>query len=262
MIDLIVGGPMRRSRLVILTILLVFVSPVVAQASEQEAKAIVEQADKHFRGETAEGEMSMTIVRPDWSREVRMKTWSKGQDYALILITYPQRDKGTAFLKRGNEIWNWLPSVERVIKIPPSMMMQSWMGSDFTNDDLVRESSIVNDYTHEIIGDSAIGDRDCHLIESTPKPDAPVVWGKVMLWITKEDYLQLRGEFYDEDGELINILEASRIKEMGGRTIPALLSMVPVAKEDHRTVIEYISIQFDIDLSESFFSEQNMKRVR
>ncbi|MFQ5910872.1 MAG: outer membrane lipoprotein-sorting protein [Thermoplasmata archaeon] len=253
---------MGRSKLATLMLLPAFVFLALAQTPEEDARAIVERADRHFRGETAKAEMSMTIVRPDWSREVRMKTWFKGQDYALILITYPDRDRGITFLKRKNEIWNWLPSVERVIKIPPSMMMQSWMGSDFTNDDLVRESSTVDDYAHEIVGDTVIDGRECYRIESIPKPDAPVVWGKVVMCITKEDYLQLRGEFYDEDGRLINILEMSEIKEMGGRVIPTLLRMIPVDKEGHATAIKYNSIQFDVAISESFFSEQNMKRIR
>lgn len=253
---------MNRIGFTILGVLFLCVSSVAGQVSEQDAKTIVERADKKFRGETAKAEMSMTIVRPDWSREVRMKTWGKGEDYALILITYPDRDKGMTFLKRKNEIWNWLPSVERVIKIPPSMMMQSWMGSDFTNDDLVRESSIVNDYTHEIAGDSVIDGRDCYVIEATPKPEAPVVWGKVMIWITKEDYMQLRGEFYDEDDELINILEMSQIKEMGGRVIPTLMEMIPVDKEGHKTILEYRSAEFNVPIPASFFSEQNMKRIR
>jgi len=253
---------MKRIGFMALSVFFLCVSSVVGQTSERDAKDIVELADKKFRGETAKTEMSMTIVRPDWSREVRMKTWSRGEDYALILITYPDRDKGMTFLKRKNEIWNWLPSVERVIKIPPSMMMQSWMGSDFTNDDLVRESSIVNDYTHEIVGDSIIDGRDCYVIEATPKPEAPVVWGKVMIWITKEDYMQLRGEFYDEDDELINILEMSQIKDMGGRVIPTLMEMIPVDEEGHKTILEYRSVEFDIPIPQTFFSEQNMKRIR
>jgi outer membrane lipoprotein-sorting protein len=243
----------------------VFLTIALAGVAEEpvlDAQTIVQRADSHFRGQTAEAEMSMTIVRPDWSRKVRMKSWSNGEDYALILITDPARDKGTVFLKRGNEVWNWIPSIGRVIKLPPSMMMQSWMGSDFTNDDLVRESSVVNDYTHEIIGDTVIAERECYLIRSTPKEDAAVVWGELKMWITKVDYLQLRVEFYDEEGTLVNVLALSQIREIGGRTIPTLLEMIPVDEEGHKTVIEYHTIVFNKSIPESFFSEQNMKRVR
>jgi outer membrane lipoprotein-sorting protein len=230
--------------------------------SPEDAQTIVERADSHFRGETAVAEMSMIVVRPDWSREVSMKSWSNGEDYALILITAPARDEGTVFLKRKNEVWNWIPSIGRVIKLPPSMMMQSWMGSDFTNDDLVRESSVVNDYNHEIAGDSVIDGRECYIIKSLPEGDAAVVWGELRVWITKEDYLELRVEFYDEEGTLINVLRLSQVKKMGGRMIPTLMEMIPVDEQGHKTVIEYHSIEFNKPIPESFFSEQSMKRVR
>jgi len=227
----------------------------------QEAKAIVDRADKHLRGNTSYAEMTMKVIRPDWSREVSMKSWSKGRDLALILITAPARDKGTTFLLRKPEVWNWIPSVERVIKIPPSMMMQSWMGSDFTNDDLVKESSTVEDYTHKIIGDSIIGERKCWKIELIPKPEAPVVWGKIYLWISQEDYLQLRFEFFDEDETLVSIMQMSEIKVMGGRIIPTVMEMESVDNPGNKTVISYEKIEFDKPMSEGFFSEQNMKRV-
>jgi len=245
--------------------LLMFLAAAPAGAADkptEDAQAVVRRSHDHFRGETAEAEMTMTITRPDWSREVTMKSWSSGQDYVLILITAPARDKGTVFLKRKKEVWNWIPSIGKVVKLPPSMMMQSWMGSDFTNDDLVRESSIVSDYDHEIVGDSVVDERDCYVIGSVPKEDAAVVWGELRLWITKEDYLELRAEFYDEEGALVNVLRLSQIKKMGGRTIPTLLEMIPVEEEGRKTMIEYHSIEFDKSIPESFFSQQNMKRVR
>lgn len=231
-------------------------------AETQDAKDIVEKSDKHLRGNTSYAEMTMKIVRPDWSREISLKSWSKGRDLALILITAPARDKGAAFLKRGNEVWNWMPSIERVIKIPPSMMSQSWMGSDFTNDDLVKESSIVEDYTHKLVGDSTILGRECYKIELIPKPDAPVVWGKILLWIAKTDYLQLRIEFYDEDGKLMNIMEMSKVQMMGDRLIPTHMEMIPADEPNHKTILEYQAVEFDKPIDDSFFSEQNMKRVR
>ena len=191
-----------------------------------------------------------------------MKGWSLGQEYSLILITSPARDRGTATLKRDKEIWNWQPSIDRVVKLPPSMMMQSWMGSDFTNDDLVRESSIVYDYTHELAGDTIINGRDTYKLLLIPKEDAPVVWGKILAYITKEDYIQMLIKYYDEDGYLINTMILSEIKEMGGRSIPTLLEMIPADEEGHKTVIEYQEIAFDIDLKPQFFSIQNMKRIR
>jgi outer membrane lipoprotein-sorting protein len=180
----------------------------------------------------------------------------------MILITAPARDRGTAFLKRGNEIWNWIPSVGRTIKMPPSMMMQSWMGSDFTNDDLVRESSAVTDYEHELVGEEMIQGHECYKIEMTPKPDAPVVWTRVDVWISKDEYIELKAEFYDEFGELINVMNGMDVKEFDGRRIPSRMEMIPMDKEGHMTVLEYRSMKFNKSIPESYFSVQNMRRVQ
>lgn len=235
-------------------------SPKAQQALT--AVAVMQKADEKARGNTSRGEMKMTIVRPKWSREIQMKTWSKGDEYSLILITGPARDKGTAFLKREREIWNWQPAIDRTIKLPPSMMMQSWMGSDFTNDDLVKESSVVDDYSHTFLGDEKIADRDCYRIELIPKPEAAVVWGKVITWVDKKDFLQLRSEFYDEDGYLLHTFIGSDIKDLGGRLLPARLEIVPEDEEGHKTVIEYLSLVFDEPMPDGFFSLQNLKTIR
>lgn len=228
----------------------------------QDATEIIRQMDEKMRGESLEAELTMTIVRPSWDRTISMKSWSRGTEYSLILITGPARDEGTAFLKRGNEIWNWVPSVGRTIKMPPSMMMQSWMGSDFTNDDLVRESSVVIDYEHELVGEETIEGYECYKIKMIPKPDAPVVWEQVDVWISKEEYIQLRSEFYDEYGELVNVMKGMNVKEFDGRLIPSKMEMIPQDKEGHKTVMEYKSMEFNEGIPESFFSVQNMRRVQ
>lgn len=240
---------------------LLLVSPACTQ--NPDATSIIRKVDEKMRGTVSSyGEMSMTIVRPSWSREVSMKAWTKGNDLSLILITAPARDKGTVFLKRHQEMWNWRPTIDRTIKMPPSMMMQSWMGSDFTNDDLVRESSIVNDYTHRMLGSARMDEFDCWKIELTPKPEAPVVWGRIVTWIEKKDLLQLRAEFYDEEGELINIMTAADIRQLGGKVLPAELTMTPADKPGHKTVIRYRDLVFDKPMEDRFFSEQNMRRVQ
>jgi outer membrane lipoprotein-sorting protein len=165
-------------------------------------------------------------------------------------------------LKRGNEIWNWLPSIGRRIKIPPSMMMQSWMGSDFTNDDLVKESSIVTDYEQELAGDSTIAGYDCYRIRLVPKPAAAVVWGEIMIFISKDGDLELQADYYDEEGTLVRRMAGSEVRTMGGRTIPVHWEILPVDKPGEKTVLEYTKIDFDIDVEEDFFSIQNMKRIR
>ena len=143
--------------------------------SELEARDIIQKAEDKTRGSSSFSEMTMTIVRPTWTREVGIKSWSKGNEYSLILITSPARVKGAAFLKRDREIWNWQPTIDRVIKMPPSMMMQSWMGSDFTNDDLVKESSILEDYSHQLLGKENIDGRTSYKIELITNEDATVV---------------------------------------------------------------------------------------
>lgn len=243
-----------------LTVMMVLGMAISSAA--QDATEIIRNADRHLRGETQYSEMTMTLERPDWTRSISMKVWMKGLDYSLILITAPARDEGTAFLKRGNEVWNWLPAVENVIKIPPSMMTQSWMGSDFTNDDLVKESSIVMDYDHTIVAEETIRGYACWKIELIPHEDAAVVWGKLYIWVAKDVPNQLRIEYYDEMGELVNIMTLEDIKMMDDREIPTRLIMEPVDKPGHRTIMVTETIEFNRNIPQSFFSEQNMKRVR
>lgn len=228
----------------------------------QTAKEIIKKADDRMQGLSNKSVMKMTIVRPDWKREITMKGWALGREYSLILITSPARDKGSAFLKRKNEMWNWQPSIDRVIKLPPSMMLQSWMGSDFTNDDLVKESSIVNDYDQTFEGDSTINGMNVYKIKMIPKPDAPVVWGKIIVYIEKENYNQLLVKYYDEDDFLVNTMVLSNIKTMDDRVIPTHMEMIPADEPQNKTVIDYLDIEFDLDISQSFFSLQNMKRIR
>lgn len=225
-------------------------------------KEIVAKADAKLKGKTSQSEIKMTIVRPKWTRELQLKSWSKGNDLALILITAPARDKGAAFLKRGKEIWNWQPTIDRTVKLPPSMMSQSWMGSDFTNDDLVQQSSVVEDFTHKLLGVEKIEGRDCYKIEMIPKESAAIVWGKVISWIDKAEFMELKGEFYDEDGYLINTMYGKNIQTMGGKVLPARMEMIPSDQPGHKTIIEYISLSFDKPLDDNFFSIQNLKKVK
>lgn len=238
------------------------VSLLAAQATSPNATDIIRRADAKMRGRSSYSEMKMTIVRPSWSREVRMKSWSKGDDLSLVLITAPARDQGAAFLKRGLELWNWQPSIDRTIKMPPSMMLQSWMGSDFTNDDLVRQSSVVDDYQHRLLGAEDIDGRPCWKIQLVPKPNVPVVWGKVLMWIDKAEYMQLKTEFYDEDDYLVNTMRGKAVKTMGGQVLPSIMEVVPADEPGHKTIVEYITLRFDQAMADDFFTVQNMKRVR
>ena len=215
-----------------------------------------------MRGNSNFSELKMTIIRPDWSREMTMKSWAQGENYALIQITGPARDKGTTFLKRENELWNWQPKINKTIKMPPSMLTQSWMGSDFSNDDLVRQSSFVNDFTHEALADEKVEGRDCYVIMLTPKEGVPVVWGSIKFWIDKKEFIQMKSEFYDEDEYLVSTIEFSQIKNMAGRPIPTVLTITPAEDEANKTIIEYLNLEFDRKYNDSFFTIQNMKRIK
>lgn len=240
--------------------LFLFAVPFMVQA--QSATEVIAKADKVLRGNSSRSELVIRIVRPSWEREMVMKSWSKGVDYSAVLITSPAKDKGTVFLKRDNEVWNWVPAIERTIKLPPSMMSQSWMGTDFTNDDLVREFSVVNDYTHAFEGEETIQGRTCWVIVMTPKPDAAVVWGKVKVWVDQKDYLQLKVENYDEDGYLVNSMTGSDIRTMGGRTMATRMEMVPADEPGNKTIMIYKDITFNIPIEDEFFSTNNMKRLQ
>ena len=242
-----------------------FLIPTICFSSllaAQDAREIVRKADEKARGNSSLAQMTITTVRPKWTRSIELKVWSKGTDYALLLVQSPAKDKGVAYLKRKNEVWNWLPTLERTIKLPPSMMGESWMGTDFTNDDLVKESSVVDDYTHSLLGSGTADGRECYKIQMIPKPETAVVWGKVLVWIDKKDYLQLRSEFYDEDGELVNTLVGSEVKMLGGRLLPTKLDMIPNGKKGHQTTVTYTSLQFDQPIAESFFTTANLAKVK
>ncbi len=248
----------RISTLTLITILSVF----SLNAWALTAKDIVIESDKSMRGDSSFSELTMRIIRPTWSRTMSMKSWTKGQELSLVLVTAPAKDKGAASLKRQKEMWNWIPSIERVVKIAPSMLGQSWMGSDFTNDDLINQSSIVVDYTHELLGEDMFDGENTWVIDAFAKPDAPVVWSKVKLWISKDNYLQRKVEFYDEFEEKINTMQTFDIKELGGRMVATRMEMIPADKDGHKTEIMTHQAQFNFDIGDDFFSQSQMKALR
>jgi len=214
-----------------------------------------------MRGNTSQANLIIRTVRPTWSREMKIKAWIKGNDYSMLLVNAPVRDKGIVFLKRKKEVWNWIPSIEKTIKLPPSMMSQSWMGTDFTNDDLVKESSLVIDYTHAFSQDTVIDGRTCYTIIMVPKPEAAVVWGRLVVCIDKERMVQLHARFYDEGNELINTMNAYDIKTMDGRLIPTRFEMTPSNKKNQKTVMIYESVNFNRPMDDSFFSTDKMRYI-
>lgn len=242
-------------------LLLLLVVWIASDARAQDPREIIRRMDNNMRGDASYSEMSMEVVRPRYTREVTMRSWSLGEDYALIYVTAPARDAGTAFLKRGNEIWNYQPNIDRTVKMPPSMMSQSWMGSDFTNDDLVNASSLVDDYTHTLLGEEEIDGHASYVIEMVPTPENPVVYEKVIQYVSKEHYLPVRTENYDERDNLVNTIHWREYKTMGGRLTPSVMEVIPEDQSDRKTVISTHAADFGIDISERFFSIENLTEV-
>ncbi len=229
----------------------------------QTAQDIIRKSEEMRRGvKSSQGTMTMTLVRPNYTRSMTLKSWSQGDDYSLIVVTDPARDKGSATLKRLNEIWSWNPRIERVVKLPASMMNQSWMGSDFTNDDLVRDVSLITDYTQKLLKDSTITGRACWKLELKPKPGVPVVWGKLVFFIDKKDYLQIRAEYYDEDNFMVSTLQGLEVKTLGGRPMVSKLEMKPTEKKGNSTIMEFVTMQFDAAIPADYFTTQYLQKIR
>jgi len=243
-------------------IILLFSSFLHMGAIAQDAKGLVKAAFDLARGESSYAEMSMTIVRPTYQRTVKFKSWVRGTDMSLTLITDPAKDKGQTFLKRENEMWNWNPTISKLIKMPSSMLSQGWMGSDYTNDDILKETSILDDYTHKLLGSETFDGSDCHKIELTPLPNAAVVWGKIVMWITKDTHFIVKSLYYDEDNELSKTELATDIKLLGNRKIPSRMEIIPADNPNQKTVVVIDKMEFNIKIEDKVFTQQYMKSIR
>ena len=248
----------RRAYMVLLILLLVIAVP--AQAIEVEE--LIRHIDKLWRGETSQATMTMTVRTNRYERSMTMEAWSRGKDYSLIVIRQPVKDRGISTLKVKENIWNYLPKINRVTKVPSSMMSGSWMGSHFTNDDLVKESTYEDDYDSSISFEGERDGRDIYEISSIPKPNAAVVWGKVTMEIEQKTLAPYRALYYDEDGVLIRTMTFDQIRSIDGRAVPMRMSLQPEEKPNESTVITYQAIEFGVPLETAFFSLQNLQQRR
>jgi outer membrane lipoprotein-sorting protein len=236
------------------------------------AREIARRTEDVLRGTSAftHGEMIVVSPRLPGPRTVEFRSWDdRGGDRSFIRILAPAKDRGTGFLKLHPNLWTYIPRVERTMRIPPSMMLQSWMGSDFTNDDLVRESSQLEDYDHRLLrveedvrGLDGAGPYRAYVVEYVPHEDAPVVWGRIVTWIEAEHWSPLRQEFYDEAGEKLRVMEFGDIREVQGRWVPHLWVMTPLDKEGHETRIRIHEIEFDRELDDAIFTTRHLKNPR
>ena len=223
------------------------------------AAEIIQNAIRQFRGSTSYSESKMIVHRPDWERTTELISWTSGDKDALIRFTAPAKDAGSGTLKKGEQMWTFTPKKNRVIRLPFSMMAQSWGGSDFSYNDLSKTDKLIEHYEHKLVNASEKDGHKIFVIESTPKEDAPVVWGKEVLTV-RDDYVLLEHAFYDQDLKLLKKMETLEIKEMGGRMLATHLRMVPLEKEDNWTDLIYHNAQFDIDIPKnkiSLFSLRN-----
>jgi outer membrane lipoprotein-sorting protein len=229
--------------------------PVTSQAEKGPIvpEVLVKRAVDYWRDDSSFTKARMTIHRPDWERSLAMESWTKGSSKALVRFTSPAKDAGSATLSLGDETWSYSPKINRVIKIPPSMKAQSWMGSDFSYRDLTKADDIVKQYTHVLIKQDSVEGKILYTVESTPKENAPVVWGKEILQI-REDLVIMRHEFYDQDKKLVKVLEAKEIASMGGKLFPKVMRMTKVEEDNNWTEIFHDYVEFKKEFSDSFFS--------
>jgi len=244
---------MNRASLAILIVPL-FVRVIFASSSYAlDARDIVAAAVNYYRGNASIATVEMRIHRPAWQRDMTIQSWTQGQKNSLFTIVAPAKDRGNGTLKRGREMWTYNPKVNRVIKLPPSMMSQAWLGSDFSNNDLSKSDSIIEDYTHTIFKTETHENQTVYVIQSIPTPEAPVVWGMQRLKI-REDHVLLAQEFYDEDKKLVKAMTGSRIEMLGGKWFPKVWKMQKADADDEYTLLNYIVLEFKDELPDRFFT--------
>jgi len=249
---------MKRRYLVPFTALLLVAS---AAADEPDAASVVKDAINHWRGLASDSVMTMVIHRPDWERAMTMRAWTKGDDRSLVRVLEPKKDRGNGTLTDDNSMWSFSPKVNRVIKIPSSMMGQSWMGSDFSNKDVARADDIIDEYEHTMLSVEQVDDVTVYEIEAVPHEEAAVVWGREVLRI-RADHVVLTHRFYDQDGELVKTLTSLEIGEMGGRVIALRQRMSKEETPDEWTEIQVDSIDYEVELKDSLFTLSSLRNPR
>jgi outer membrane lipoprotein-sorting protein len=223
-----------------------------------DIKSLVKKIDELYRSDSSIADVEMEVKTPHWKRTMKMQMWSKGKKRTFIVIKSPRKDAGIATLKKGKEMWNYFPKTNKVIKIPPSMMMGSWMGSDFTNDDLVKDTTLENDYKCKMLPEEA----GLYVIECIPNKETISVWGKVVSKVDKKSSLVTEQAFYDEKGRKKRLMEFSDIRNIGGKTIPTTMKLIPLNKKDKYTIVKFTKAKFNIYIKESIFTRKNLQKRR
>ena len=224
------------------------------------AEKILDNVDDLYRSNASHGILTLSVTTVNWQRTLTLEQWSKGEDKSLIKILKPKKEKGLATLRVDKNMWNYMPKVKRVVKIPSSMMSSSWMGSHFTNDDLVKQSRMAEDYTFSITFEGTKDDKEIIEVTCLPNKEAAVVWGKVEVVVYADDYLPLRMIYYDEDLLLSRTLEFTNIEMMDGKMIPTMMNMIPTDEPGESTTVKWEEVQFDVTIDDEFFSLRKLQQ--
>jgi outer membrane lipoprotein-sorting protein len=234
---------------------LLLLLPSYSCLANDDAAFLLKKMDELFRSNSSVSTMKMQIITPNWQRTLAMQSWTKGMDDTFIRVLSPRKDRGVATLKIDKEMWNYFPKINKVIKVPPSMMMGSWMGSDFTNDDLVREVSLVEEYLV-----SKIIEGENYRLILIPKENTVTVWGKIEFIVNQQTLLPLEQNYFNEKGEKVRSMIFSEIRDFSGKKMPAIMTMMPLNKTGHKTVIEYVDAEFDVDIGDNIFTLRNLQK--
>jgi outer membrane lipoprotein-sorting protein len=255
------GPRQTESGTLLLPALLLLLVIPPAKLPAQDVEEVVRKIDELYRSSASFSEVEMVIVTPHWRRTLRMKTWTEGKQKTFVRILSPPKEQGIATLRLGAEMWNYLPRANKVIKIPPSMMMSSWMGSDFTNDDLVKEFTLLDDYRYEFVKPQD-AQPDMLYVEFIPKEGLPIVWGKIIAAIKKESCIPVWDRYYDEKSRLMRVIDFKDVSKLGGRLIPTVMEVIPQDKKAQKTVLRYLHAEFDVKLPDGLFTLRNLQSNR
>ena len=231
-------------------------------ADNLSGNEILEKSESIYQKGDVVGEVQVKLIRPNWNKTYDLKIWTKGDDYVLAYVKSPEKDKGTVVLKTSDDVFNYIPRINKIVKMPMNLLSQKWMGSDMTMDDLLRGTSMSKDYKVDLVGSATISGRNCYQLSLTPKDEAQVLWGKIKLSIDKATYNQMKMVFYDEDLEEVHRITGNELVKLGGKWVVSTYEMIPATKKNQKTIFSYQSLDFSQNLPIAMFSKENMKQLR
>ncbi|MCB9260875.1 MAG: outer membrane lipoprotein-sorting protein [Flavobacteriales bacterium] len=252
---------LRRKYAIVLSVV-ALISMAFTQGTEPTAEEIIKKMEAKLTSPQMTAQMKITTIRPKKTKTMEVKVWQKGTTNSMTLILSPERDKGTVYLKKGSEMWNYLPNINKTVKLPMSILSQGFMGSDISGEEVMNGSALSKDFTHKKLGKDTISGKACYKIESKPKPGSSILWSKVESWVDVKDYLSMKTKIYDEDGKLLSTITSSEVKMLGGKMIPTKITIVPSGKTGYSTIVQYISMDVTTAIRDDFFTVDNMKKVK